>query len=261
MALRAFPGKVVEIDLFGAIQMNGRSCLFAIALGCTAFTSVFAQSLLQALPKDGTWATYKINGTVESASHGDSTYTGTLTMRCVGTVYEGMEAYRWIEFDQDLIYFGTPLRSIHKVLISEKFFTSNDHPHMHVKKYWRARGAEAISNVTEVALQVENFAEIAGLLASPLADQTDLGAREVQTDLGLFECDGVKGSVTMNDSAGRKQHRVFKVHSNKKSPFGSVYVEMTKSIAQNNDVTFASTSKCTLEKFGNDAETALPDHQ
>ena len=242
-----------------------------------------AQSFLLKLPRDGTWATYENSGTVRGNGVHQYDWEGPLTIRCVGTEYEQMEALRWIEFEQKMIYTQGTQHVIIKVLVPEDEIGLGKDPLAHVRKCWYCcanRGRPLIPQEVDVKTNKQVRHVLSQYLAPPLQNKTDLtlmyvnlgekkalGESKMLGDPNVLGdpkvlCEGIRGTLDLefHDSMQVVSKRTYELYSNPTSPFGLVksnyeFVDTTKLIKR----TSTKTSTCKLLKTGTGARSKFPD--
>ena len=100
-------------------------------------TSVHAEGLLYRLPKDGTWAEYKMEGKGTNRDGSEVTLTGTLKLSSVGTAQVDGKPCRWIELKINVKRNKEDFTTIDKLLIPEQQLTvGKKDPLQHILKAW-----------------------------------------------------------------------------------------------------------------------------
>ena len=230
-----------------------------------------AQSFLLKLPRDGTWATYENSGTFRGAGVHQYDREGQLTIRCVGTEYVQMEAFRWIEFEQKMTSNQRTEHVIIKVLVPEDEIGLGKDPLAHVRKCWYCcdyRGGPLIPQEVDVKTNEQVRHVLSQFLAPPLQNKTDLtlmyvnlGEQNVMGDTKIL-CEGIRGTLDLefNDTFQVASKRTYELYINPASPFGLVkskyeYVDTRKIMNR----TSTRTSTCKLLKTGAGARSVFPD--
>ena len=89
--------------------MSVRRCVWVLIWVAMSAGVVRADGLLYQLPKDGTWASYDLNVSVQR----ETTMTGILRLASVGQVTEDKTPCRWIEVQIE-VQFATRTCLIHQ---------------------------------------------------------------------------------------------------------------------------------------------------
>ena len=239
------------------------SGLFTATVFClfTQSSSSHGQALIQKLPKDGVSATYKLAGEHLGFPGGTQKFTSHLTIRCVGTEHFAMEAYRWIEFDQDAKIDGRKYRTIYKVLISEDAITNEKDPLAKVKRCWQAHGSDD-DNLTVFEIESKDtIREMLNAFVVPqLKNVVELPRKEILIGDRKSLCSGHVGSYEHSVDRHQTQSRKYMVYTHPSSPFGSVQCEYRFETKSNGKSQFRLAGDYILISQSKKAESALPDY-
>ena len=248
-------------------SMNCSPLFLRMTICVTGFISansdcIFAQALIQRLPMDGTSATYEHAGEHFDLSNGTQKFTCQLTVRCVGTEHFGMQAYRWIEFDQDAIFNEQKYRTIYKVLIAEDAITEAKEPLAKVKRGWQAYGPDD-DNLTVVEIESTDVirAMLNTFIVPALKDTVKLPAKQIVLGDRKLKCAGLSGVYEFTDDRKRLQSRKYTIYTHASSPFGSVRCQYQYESESNGIIQFRTKGDYLLINHGKNAESALPDYK
>ena len=158
-------------------------------------TDASANSIIYKLPKDGTWAVYEGDYTMEIGDRRQEGK-GKLWIGSVGETTVDGKKCRWIEarFDMPRGNSGRD-KSVLKFLVPEEELAKGRSPLEHVVRAWfkdGSKGTKKIENANKPTLT-----PLPLLLAPPLKNEKKLPAEKVTSKLGELSCEGVTGTFKM----------------------------------------------------------------
>ena len=243
--------------------MSPFRCVMAILAFMVAADIAHADGLLYKLAKDGTWATYQLDGSGKNVGEFGFNLTakGTLRIASVGRVTEDGQPCRWIEvqFDvEDKIGNEKVKKSDWwRILIPEKYLVKGQSPLDHVLRAWYR--SEADDSSQKMDDPSDGRTPLPIILSGPLADGQRLRAAEIDSKLGTLACEGMQGTLKLTTARGgalpqihEKWNVETRVHP--KSPFGVVAYSWTLNSSRE---TLAWHMK--LLDFGENATSKMPD--
>jgi hypothetical protein len=224
---------------------------------------VRADGLFYNLPKDGTWATYQIDGSGKNVGEFgfDLIMKGTLRIASVGRVTEDDQPCRWIE-----VQFDVETKIGHekhkksdwwKLLIPEKHLVKGHSLLDHTRRAWYRSEADNASRKMDDPSDGRTSLPI--ILAGPLEDSKRLGTAKVESKLGKLRCDGMQGMLELKSTRGgalpevrQKWKLENRVHPD--SPFGVVTSSWSLDSSSETLVWHLK-----LLDFGKDATSKMPE--
>jgi hypothetical protein len=253
----------------------GASTMRAIRVFAMVLALVLAPALVHAgglvlkLPKDGTWAIYRIEMTRDDNGKTQRD-NGTLRIASVGLVTVAGQRCRWMEFafttEPDIAKSSDSTKDnkrvqwpkeITKVLIPEKFLAGKETPLDHAVRAWIGR----IPGTASTLAHPEDVEEgpLPVILAGPFKDVKSLGKATVESKLGKLSCEGVVGRLVLKSPQGSTFHIVMENRLHPNAPFGvvtsKVAVESPKTAARPK---LAMKWSLTLLDHGDKATSELP---
>jgi len=175
-----------------------------------------AEGLINRLPADGSRVKYDLHTIAEMEAHEPELaelgipktfdVRGSITLGAVERVRIDNRECRWIEIGREIAELEVPerkVKSILKLLIPEKNFERGEDPLSHVLRMenWNPGGMvkapEPIVDSARKRYEIERFRN---LIPERLHDVKPLGARIIQTPLGLIECEGREGVAELAPS-------------------------------------------------------------
>jgi hypothetical protein len=222
-----------------------------------------ADGLLCKLAKDGTWATYQLDGSGKNVGEFGFNLAakGTLRIASVGRVTEDQQPCRWIEiqFDAEYAIGNEKVKKSDwwKILIPEKYLVRGQSPLDHVLRAWYRSEADDSSQKTDDPSDGRTPLPI--ILSGPLADGERLKAAEIDSGLGTLACEGMQGTLNLTTARGgalppiREKWKIeTRVHP--KCPFGVVACSWTLNSSLETQVWHLN-----LRDFGENATSKMPD--
>lgn len=195
------------------------------------------------LPKDGTWATYQVDGSVKMPGEQVSVK-GNIRMASVGQVTEAGQPCRWIEVVSEVQSGGEGgppgRKDVVKVLIPEQFLVKGEAPLEHAIRAWRPAGKsmkrDSQKDKVESPLADEKFEKVDNLmmelrdgllpviviLSGLPKDATPLPKAEVESKLGKLQCEGMTGSLDIAGPGTSKMRCAVENRLHPEAPFGVV---------------------------------------
>ena len=205
-----------------------------------------AGGLIQSLPEDGAWVTFKVSseldlqGNLQSLDH-------ELKVASVGKQDVEGDPGRWIELSTEL----GGRKMLAKLLIAEKFLKAEQNPFEHVAKAW-GRGPEGeVRELPEGNLRrLLLFA-----VAVPNFEKPEKKEKEtIQTELGKYECEHWKGEAEVEGFQNNQVKFEGDLWTHNKVPFGLVKAKIKGDFGLGS---LASVLEAT--KSGTGAKSDLPD--
>jgi hypothetical protein len=188
---------------------------------------------------------------------------GTLTIRSVGRETVNNEPCRWIEFDTKMEIENRTERNIYKVLVPEKLFKSDKPVSPKVIRGWIKRNdADPEEQTNSDKLNSEGFAVF---LPDPSRKtKTVKEKKTVDYQNGQLTVESaITGSLNLpapeNSNLKFESTINYTTWSHEKVPFGTAEAEWIISAKVNDNFVAKGTATLTLEDFGTDAKSALPD--
>lgn len=240
--------------------MHKPALALVVALVVAFPTPSPADGLLYQLPKDGTWARFRIDGKAKQADGTPVTLVGTMTLSSVGTTAVDGQRCRWIEIATEGKRNDEEFTEIDKLLIPEKHLARGQRPLQHVLKVWHQHSQ--LSDVPREIKQADALRAhclkggIRHFLHGPFKTEEKLARALVTSKLGKLKCEGIK-ATEQPDDGGASLDFTYIIRLHKKAPFGVVTWEL-KAKLEHNGQTVSMTTKLTLSDFGKDAKSALP---
>ena len=218
-----------------------------------------ADGLLYQLPKDGTWATYQLDGTAQKMGKFgiDATDKGTLRIASVGRVTANKQPCRWIEVQLDVERnIGEQKfkrNEAYKVLIPEQFLAKNQSPLedvIHAWRQWEDGKSEQMVNPNNINTPLPL------ILSKPWENVKHLEKAEVKSKLGSRNCEGVEGTIELR---GERRYEKWELENrlHTDSPFGVVTSRWK--LAPRQEGGGAMTWNLKLVDFGENAKSKMPD--
>jgi len=192
-------------------------------------TSARADGLIYRLPEDGTAVRFAMdfkvnhNGMEEMA-------TGELVQRSVGKVDVDGKPCRWIEFKFTIDKGGQQFNMLSKVLIPESALKAGENPGAHMIRGWMKQMDRDPEELKD--LNTPKAGPLGAFLAGPATDAKKLAKETVDSKLGKLECEGVTGSL-MIDQGSEKVAIKLENRLHDKAPFGVVKSRMEFQVERN----------------------------
>ena len=253
------------IDVARMTRFVVRMSAILVFIG-TICPHALSQSFIFDLPKDGAWAKYENSGSVKIDGNHQYNWEGPVTIRCVGTEYEQMEALRWIEIEQEFRDGKIYQRLVFKVLIPEDEIGMGKDPLSHVRKCWVCKESKA-GPLNPTRLRMENNSSYKKLLsqylAPPICVKSDLAAKEIVLNDKSVICKGISGTLEWRSSTRYISKRTYESYISPISPFGLVqsnyeFVDEQELGEPFPKRTTTKTSTCKLIEFGTGAVSVIP---
>ena len=209
-----------------------------LAIGSNA--ALHADGLIKTLPKDGTWASYAVETTITHKDGSQTSSTGTLTVRSVGTAEIDGKACRWLEFEHSWQQEPTEKNSsrfhssITKIAIDESAFAKNTEPATFILagycdktsadqeperwKYPRVRKVQAGKG------SVTGYGALDQYIRAPFDNPTEIDGQKIAVGGKNFECNGIEASETthkLGDIPNSITTTAFRQWTNSETPFGT----------------------------------------
>jgi hypothetical protein len=231
------------------------------------FCSVFvagtchAQTLITALPKDGTSAKYEycVEATIPTGAVGKNTTE--IMLRSVGTVHENMEAYRWIELDFREKPGSKKSSLIYKFLVKESSAIKGEINLENIQKFYGAIELPNEKRLTDHKKQSQLPSTIRFLFPKELKDASPLEDTTVQTEIGDLRCKVIEATAESDMPANPRVHQTlaYKIYSNEQSPFGTTQLEFVQTRFKSGKQSVKTVHTFKLKEIGTGATSALPD--
>lgn len=220
-----------------------------------------AQSLIQKLPRDGTWATYTLKGTTPVSKEKTLEYSGELTIRCVGTEYEQMEPLRWIEIETNILLNNHPMIVTKKFLVPENQIGPDKNPSEHICKMWQEITDGIVGNAESVEPNsTQAKSSLSYYLPAPeFNKQKELPSQDIAVGLNSYNCKGHFASVSEVLETGDKFEYEFTSFANDQSPFGTVALTKVINKFEGKQSRLYNSNRLVLKEFGMGAQSRLPD--
>lgn len=233
------------------------SCLFVLPL-LTAGLS--GQTLISQLPEDGVWATYDIEAKTIRVDRETETFFGELTIRMVGTEIQDQETLRWIEIEQNFTRAEVDVRIVDILLVPESAVGDGKDLVANLQKMWRYHSASDKEVPTAYELDSNATKTLNTLFPKPFDKVKKTEIKEIETEIGSFECEGRVGiSKLMEGASATDMDRLLTVFSHKDAPFGSVTMKQIVKTRSNDEELFTMVATMKLKEKGTDAVSAFPD--
>lgn len=228
---------------------------FAALLSPTLRSPIAADGLIYRLPEDGSFARYDLE-IKEQRGEESNKVTGSLTMSSVGAKEVDGKKCRWIEFKMVMKAGERAQTQVVKVLSPEGHFKAGSSAIEHMVKGWHGRAGKEARAVE--GSKDRGLGPVAAFLCGPFMNSKKLPAKEIDTKLGKISCDGVTGSIKIDQGRG-----IIEVHFDNrlsdKAPFGVVSSQMTYKMVADGKSGDAGTLSLKLAEVGKGAKSELPD--
>lgn len=191
--------------------------------------SARADGLVQRLPDDGTSVRF---GMELKVSHNgmEKTATGELIQSSVGKAEANGMPCRWIEFKMVFDIDGNQMKVITKTLIPEKALKAGENPGAHIVRGWIQQRGQEVEALND--LQNSKAGPLGAFLSGPAPDAKKLPKETLDSKLGKLECEGVTGSLTLDQGEERVKLKVEnRLHD--KAAFGIVRSRMEFEVERN----------------------------
>ena len=214
-----------------------------------------ADGLFCQLPEDGAWVRFDVKGTRGPVGGPQLSTTGSLTMASVGRSRAADEDCRWIEFEYEITG-QYELKFTAKVLIPEKYLANDNNPLDHIVRGWARFDDNEPEDVNQNAAAPYLLSD---WLGGPLDEVEKLDAVTLESKLGPLKCEGLTGfTETVRDQFEVKTSFETRLHD--KAPFGVVTSRVWSEYQAGGQTALTTDEFFTLAALGNDAVSALPDH-
>lgn len=224
-----------------------RFCVALVAVICTAVcSSGFAGGLINNLPADGAYVVFRAKSEVDFQGN-LQTFDRELKLASVGKESVENEPGRWIELSTEF----AGRRVFAKLLIPEKYLTSDQNPFDHVAKaIARGPDGEVVDLPKERLRQIMTFA-----LPITYFDKLEKKDKaKVRTEVGEYDCEVMQGQSELDGPMDTKVKVVGDIWLNEKVPFGLVKAKVKGELPFGNIET-----ELELIKSGKDAKSELND--
>jgi len=219
-------------------------------IGRAGVDLALSEGLLYQLPADGSWVQFDVEYTFKMAGQ-EQSGRQTMTMASVGTVNEGSEESRWIEFK--MLESGSDRFWTRKLLIPVRYLKRGENPTEHVIRGWTLQENRAVEPAVAVHGRWPAY------LAGRLQDEKTLPKQLVETKLGALMSDGVTGWIEFSE--GKLHTKVtYETRIHPKAPFG-VLASRTLFECSGEGDPYTIDGRMKLTDFGTGARTSLPDHR
>lgn len=220
------------------------------AFACAALSplTLHADGVIVRLPDEGAWVRYDLKASTEDAARTEQL---TVTMSSVGTLTVENDKCRWIE----LVYEHRSGVAIIKLLIPEKAFKPGENPLTSVVRGWVKVGDKK----AEARKDFANGGELLYFLTPPLSDLKDCEKKRISFGNDVLDCNGRVGHFRLADGQA-KMDVAYHFWLNDKVPFGVAAVETQEALDTGGE-SKKVTTKITLNAFGKDGQSKLPDLQ
>jgi hypothetical protein len=240
------------------------AALAGAAATITAAPMVRADGLIRQLPADATWATFRQEGYQEKRDKRKEPFGGWLRMSSVGAEKEEAQPCRWIEFDRTYATGDrAERRSIHKLLIAEKYLAVGETPGEHVLRGWSRFDQPEPGEPRELPKREGKLypGQAWFFLVGPASDERQLEPIKLEhKKLGQITCERRTGTFhfTLPRREGpRDVSGTFEARLHERAPFGVVRYEFTGRERDGREVKVT----LSLDDFGPTALSALPDQK
>jgi hypothetical protein len=228
--------------------------------------------LIQRLPDDGRWASFRIDSKVKASGNTQPIDNSpeTIKVAVVGSAEEEGVRCRWIEMTIGREGDKPADMEILKLLIPEEHLGKGKLPLAHIVRAWRqSRGAPAPKPLDDPArdTNLQNYrlylhGVIDGIKALGVKatneSTKDLGAAVIECGLGKVPCKGTKRSAVL--SRGEMTIDADEtVYLHPDAPFGAARFTCEFTTKRGNETVETRTLTVTLAEHGRNAMTALPD--
>lgn len=243
--------------------MKTLSACIVLTVACLPISETQANGLIQKLPKDGSWVLYHIDADIEKPQ--GLNYSGTMTIRSVGTEMVEEIPCRWIEIEMTMqLENRKKAGGIFKMLVPEKLFNGDKTVSKKVIRGW----VKDRNNNPRKLEDIENY----GLfpLTEFLPDPSRKVIRINQKKTIAFQKGELKidSAITVSVKLPLPENSDFKIDnsliitiwSHDKVPFGTAEARMEIEVKRDDQTLSKATMTFTLEDFGTGAKSALPDH-
>lgn len=238
--------------------------LAVAAATISATPKVRADGLIRKLPADATWATFKQEGYQERRDKRQESFGGWLRISSVGAAIEEAQPCRWIEFDRTYSTGdGSERRSIHKLLIPEKYLAVGETPGEHVLRGWSRFDQTEPGEPRELRQRDGKLfpGQAWIFLVGPASDERQLEPIKLEhKKLGRITCERRTGTFhfTLPRPDGpREVSGTFEARLHDRAPFGVVWYEFAGRERDGREVKVT----LSLDDFGPTAISALPDQK
>ncbi len=250
--------------------MHKISTAILLAAATLVTTTAQADGLIHALPKDGTWVSFKMEGHEDKTHRGQEVehFTGYLKISSVGRETVNGEQCRWVEIEHTWDRTDDPTyderKQIFKLLIPEKHLRKGAAPGKHVVRGYQVFGTTPPKRQpTAIKKLPASFRNL--MLRGPMENAEKLPPKLApnlaQKKLGKLKCGGVRGATEIDSELPDGVEGLetlpfsFEVRLHEKAPFGVVSYEFS-GLEPNNDTVV---TKMTLDDFGEGAVSRYPD--
>lgn len=236
---------------------------FVMFVVCLTNSESQANGLLQKLPKDGSWVRYHIIRKNERPGKIQET-SGTMTIRSVGRETVNGEPCRWIEIQMEEETGKIKTINVQKILVPTKIFTKGKTVAKKVIRGWKKRNKDDPQKLNISA--ISDDITILLLLPDPSREtQTIKEKKVINYQKGKLEVDtGIAGSLILDQSANPNKKVsssfIFFYWIHDKVPFGTAGGDWNITIQRDGIALGNAKMTFTLEDFGTDAKSAMPNH-
>jgi hypothetical protein len=231
------------------------SALFALVLAPASRTA-WGNGLLYRLPEDGARARFDMKMEYTDLADGEAKQgDGSMTVSSVGSCeVEGQEC-RWIELKGKMETEGSR-DFVCKALLPEKYLKEGEKPLDHLVRAWGKMGRGEAEEIKDP--KSPRAGPLAAFLCGPLKDTKKLKKKVVKTKLGEFECEGVRGNLSIEQGSETIQVE-YRIRLHDKAPFGVVAMRMNIDVRRNGEARSKGELNLKLVEIGKGAKSALPD--
>ena len=240
-----------------------------LSIALTAFCFLFdgfgnetcAESLITRFPKDGTWAEYEIKTQVSMPDGKLQNAKGLMTIRMVGTEYDGMTTLRWVEIEKKLNVNKMKMLTVYKFLLPEDEISKKRSSLMQIRKIHVGNGMNTYQTINSGGADSQLLESVGHFFPVPMTNKKSLDDKLVLLKSGQkIKCQGTSGRWKFH-RAGIKFVSRYQIYIGEDSPFGSVIFSWN--VRQlDGEITEPSVPvTLTLKSYGDGAVSVLPDHQ
>jgi hypothetical protein len=220
-------------------------------------SSARADGLIYRLPEDGTAVRFAMDFKVTHNGM-EEMVTGELVQRSVGKVDVDGKPCRWIEFKFTIDKGGQQFNMLSKVLIPESALKAGENPGAHMIRGWMKSMDREPEELKD--LNTPKAGPLGAFLAGPPTDAKKLAKETVDSKLGKLECEGVSGSL-MIEQGNEKVAVKLENRLNDKAPFGVVKSRLEFQVERNGQARENGVITLNVTDVAKDAKSELPEQK
>ena len=183
-----------------------------------------AQGIIGKMEADGTWAKYKYTLTHYSAAGEPTEDEMVVIMRCVGSKYIDMEAYRWIEIEIPPREEQKRATIFYKMLFKESDLAKGKVNLENAAEFWHTSGQKTGPGIVKIEDLSTKGSLADWFFPLPAKNVKQLDAKTIETALGEYKCRGIYWEYG-GEGEIRSAVREHTAYYNDESPFGLVSFE------------------------------------